>query len=73
MTPLVDQEVADKVGLRHIIHIVIVITEPHQPLTYHIQQLGDVLQGLGLESMHQELLSLEADVQREPAELLVPF
>ena len=73
MTPLVDQEVADKVGLSHIIHIVVVITEPHQPLTYHIQQLGDVLQGLGLKAVNQKLLSLEADIQSESSQLLVPF
>ena len=71
MTPLVDQEVLDKVGFCHIIDIVIVITELHQPLTDHIQQLGDMLQGLGFKSMNQKLLSLEADIQGEPAQLLV--
>ena len=71
VTPLVDQEVSHKVCLVHIINIVIVITQSNQSLTYHIQQLGNMFQSLGLKPMNQELLSLETHLQSEPAQLLV--
>ena len=51
----------------------VAITEPDQPLADDIEQLGDVLECLGLEPVHQELLPLEAHLQAEPAQLLVPL
>ena len=51
----------------------VAVAEPDQPLADDVEQLGDVLQRLGLEPVHQELLPLEAHLQAEPAQLLVPL
>ena len=49
----------------------VAVAESDQPLADDVEQLGDVLQCLGLEPVHQELLPLEAHLQAEPAQLLV--
>ena len=51
----------------------VAVAEPAQPLADDVEQLGDVLQRLGLEPVHQELLPLEAHLQAEPPQLLVPL